>query len=210
MRSRQAAFCAGEPPKVVGSRPKDAQRDSIGAWGLSMPGGEVVIRWWAAFASLGAGLIHLAVVSEHVSEWWLYGVFFIVLGVVQIGWAVQAMTSGPLPVRDLFAAMNAAVIGLWLVTRTTGLPIGPEPWQAEAVGTADLVSSGLEAVVVVLLVLTLRRPQVQEPTALTKVQLRKVIVGALAIAAVTVAALAAHPPIVGHAHHTHGADSALR
>jgi hypothetical protein len=38
------------------------------AEGLSRPGGVLVIRWWAAFASLGAGIIHLAAVSEHVSE----------------------------------------------------------------------------------------------------------------------------------------------
>jgi hypothetical protein len=92
----------------------DVQRDSVGAWGQGILGG-VVIRWWAACASLGAGLIHLAVVSEHVSAWWLYGVFFIVLSVVQMAWAVEAMASGPLPVPRLFAAMNTAVIGLWLL-----------------------------------------------------------------------------------------------
>ena len=187
----------------------NAQRDPVSAWGLSMPGGVVVIRWWAAFASFGAGLIHLAVVSEHVSEWWLYGLFFIVLGVVQMGWAVQAMTSDPLPVPHLFAAMNAAVIGLWIVTRTTGLPIGPEPWQAESVGTADLLCTVLEVVVVVLLVLTVRRPTVQKSTALSKEQLRMIAVGAVAIAAVTGAALAANPPQFGHTHH-HSAESALR
>jgi hypothetical protein len=168
-----------------------------------MPSG-VVIRWWAGFASLGAGLTHLAVVSEHVSEWWLYGVFFIVLGVVQMGWAVQALTGDPLPVPRLFAAMNAAVIGLWLVTRPTGLPVGPDPWKAEAVGTADLVCSGLEAVLVVLLMVMVRRPNVQESAALTKVQRRMIAVGALVTAAVTVAALVATPPVFfGHAHHPH-------
>jgi hypothetical protein len=173
-----------------------------------MPGGVVVIRWWAGFASLGAGLIHLAAVSEHVSEWWVHGVFFIVLGVVQIGWAVLAMERGPLPVPRLFAAVNAAVIGLWFVSRTTGLPVGPEPWGAEAVGTADLLCSALEAVVVVLLVLTVRRPQVQESADLTKAQRRMVAVGAVAAAAVTVAALVASPPVFGPANHRHGVDSA--
>jgi hypothetical protein len=122
---------------------KDSQRYFGGTWGERMPDG-VVIRWWAACASFGAGLIHLAVVSEHASEWWLYGVFFLVLGIVQLAWAVEVMDSDRLPVPRLFAAMNAAVVGLWLVTRTTGLPVGPEPWEAEAVGTADLVCSGLE------------------------------------------------------------------
>jgi hypothetical protein len=211
MSGPQAALPAGEPPALVDGVPKDARRDSVGARDLSLPGGVAVIRWWAGFASLGAGLIHLAVVSEHVAEWWLHAVFFIVLGVVQIAWAVQAMERDRLPVPQLFATLNVAVIGLWLVTRTTGLPVGPEPWQAEAVGTADLVCTGLEAVVVVLLILTARRPNVQDTTARTKVQLRTIAVGALATAAVTVAALAANPPAFGgHGHHSHSVGSVQR
>jgi hypothetical protein len=199
---------------LVDSVPNDARRDSVGARGLSLPGGFVVIRWWAGFAALGAGLIHLAVVSEHVAEWWLYAVFFIVLGVVQIAWAVQAMESDPLPVPRLFATVNAAVVGLWFISRTIGLPVGPEPWEAEAVGAADLVCSGLEAVVVVLILLTTRRPNVHQTTALTRVQRRLVALGALTAAAVTIAALAANPPAVGghghHSQHSHSADSVLQ
>jgi hypothetical protein len=187
----------------------NAQRDPVGVQGQNVLGGVVVIRWWAAFASLGAGLIHLAVVSEHVSEWWLYGVFFLVLAVVQMGWAVQAMSGDPLPVPHLFAAMNAAVIGLWFFTRTVGLPIGPEPWQAEAVGTADLLCTVLELVVVVLLVLTIQRPSVHESAPPSHEQRRLIVAGAVAIAAVTLAALVANPPVFGHVHQ-HGTESALR
>ena len=209
MASPQADFHAAEPPELVGSMLMDARRHSAGDRGPRMPDG-VVIRWWAAFASLGAGLIHLAVVSEHASEWWLYGVFFLVLGVVQIGWAALAMEGDLLPVPRLFAAVNASIIGLWIVTRTTGLPVGPEPWKAEAVGTADLLCCALEAVVVVLLVLAVQRPDVQESAPLTKTQRRMVAVGALAAAAVTLAALVAHPPVFGHVHHSHGANSISR
>ena len=170
----------------------------------------MVIRWWAACASLGAGLIHLAVVSEHVSEWWLYGVFFIVLGVVQMAWAVQAMAGDPVPVPRLFAAMNTAVIGLWVVTRTTGLPVGPEPWEPEAVGTADLLCSALEAAAAVLLMVMVRRPDVHESAALTKVQRRMVAVGALVIAAVTVAALVTNPPAFRQGRVPHAAGSAMK
>jgi hypothetical protein len=168
-----------------------------------VPGGVVVIRRFAGFASLGAGIIHLAAVSEHVAHWWLHGVFFLVLGVVQIGWAVQAMEGGPLPVPREYAVLNAAVIGLWFVSRTTGLPWGPEPWQAEAVGTADLLCSALESVVVVLLVRTMREPQVHESAALTKAQRRTVAVGAVVAAAITVAALGGKPPVFRHAPHSH-------
>ena len=65
-----------------------------------------------------------------------------------------ALDRGPLSP----AALNAAVILLWLVSRTAGLPVGPEPWEAEAVGTADLLCSGLEVVLIALLVVSIRRP----------------------------------------------------
>jgi hypothetical protein len=206
MTGAQTVFPTQGPTTLV-PVPTDARRASRGGQGLSKPGGVAVIRWWAACASLGAGIIHLAVVGEHVSEWWLYALFFLVLGVVQVAWAVQAMERGPLPVPGLYAAVNAAVIGLWLVSRTTGLPGGPEPWVAEAVGTADVLCCALEVVVVVLLVLSVRRPQVQGSTTLTKAQRRMVAVGAVAAAAVTIAALAA-TPIVFHGHHSHEVDSA--
>lgn len=182
----------------------DAGQTTLTAGGRNAPGGMVVIRRLAGFASLGAGIIHLAAVSEHVAHWWLYGLFFLVLGCVQIGWAVLAMESGPLPVPRAYAVLNAAVIGLWFVSRTTGLPVGPEPWQAEGVGTADLLSSALEAVVVVLLVLTMRAPQVHESAALTKAQRRTVAVGAVVATAITIAALGGKPPVFRHAPHLHG------
>jgi hypothetical protein len=193
---------------LVDSVSKEARRDDVGASPLSILGGVAVVRWWAGFASLGAGIIHLAAVSEHAAHWWLHGVFFLVLGVVQIAWAVQAMESDALPVPRLYAMVTAAVIGVWFLSRTTGLPLGPEPWVAEALGTADLLCSTLEAIVVVLLVLTIQRPQVQESAALTKAQRRMVAVGAVAAAAVTVVALAANPPVFRHAPHPHGDHSA--
>jgi hypothetical protein len=63
---------------------------------------------------------------------------------------------------------------------------------------------------VVVLVLTVPRLHMQESAALTKVQLRMIAVGAVATAAVTIAALAAHPHVFGHGHHPHTAHSALR
>ena len=203
MRGPQAGLLVGEPRTRADSAPKESRGDSGRA--LILPG-VAVIRWWAGFASLGAGLIHLAVATGHAAEWWLYGVFFIVLGVVQLAWAVQAMDSPPLPVPRLFAAMNAAVIALWLVSRTIGLPVGPQPWTPEAVGTADIVASALEAVVVVLLVLTVRRPRVHESSALTRPQRGMVAFGAVGVAVATGVALAANPPVLyGHEHDGHAA-----
>ena len=84
-----------------------------------------VARCWAGFASLGAGLVHLAVVQEHFHESALFGIFFVVSGVLQIGWAVVALARDRMPLPRLAAATQLAMVALWAVTRTVGLPVGP-------------------------------------------------------------------------------------
>jgi hypothetical protein len=110
----------------------------------------------AALASAAAGAIHLVVAQPHFDEWWGFGVFFVVSGAVQMGWAALAATA---PSRELLligAAGNAAIVVLWAVTRTTGLPFGPESGAAEAVGSADLAAMAFEVVLVAAAVLLLR------------------------------------------------------
>jgi hypothetical protein len=158
-------------------------------------------RCWAAFASLGAGLVHLAVVQEHLAEWWLYGVFFAALGVAQVGWALAALARDTAPVLRPVVLVNLGVVSLWAVTRTVGLPVGPEPWQPEPAGRPDVLATLLEvAVVVALLVVarTTRRPVPAGRPVARFVAL--MFAGALAVSAVTTPALAA-TPAGGRAHH---------
>jgi len=183
--------------------PKGAEPASTGF----EPGGAVVIRWWAALASLAGGLIHLTVVSEHVSESWMHGVFFVVLGVVQIAWAVLAMASDRLPFPRTFAIVNAAVICIWILSRTSGLPVPPQPWEVEPVGVADLACTVLEALVVVLLIWAPRRVDSRQQASLTRGQRILIAVGVLITAAVAAVALIANPPFI-RMNHTHGTHSA--
>jgi hypothetical protein len=61
---------------------------------------------------------------------------------------------------------NAAIILMWLVTRTVGIPFfGPEAGQTEKVGFVDLVSKATEVAVIVHLWLLLRRTDAPEPVA---------------------------------------------
>ena len=98
-----------------------------------------------ALASAGAGAIHLALGPAHMAEWAVLGYGFYAAGVLQVAFGALLVRRERLLRTGLLGSL--LVIGVWLVSRTTGLPVGPERWQAEAVGRADLLCIGLEALV---------------------------------------------------------------
>jgi diguanylate cyclase (GGDEF)-like protein len=55
------------------------------------------------------------------------------------------------------AAGNAAVAGVWAVSRTFGVPVGPHPWHVEAVGVFDFLAVIAEVAVTVGAIWTARR-----------------------------------------------------
>lgn len=136
-----------------------------------------------ALSCVLAGGIHLAVAPEHVEEWWLYGAFFVVAGLVQLACAAAVLTR-PTPLVALTGILvNFGIILTWMASRTTGLPIvppehgagheqdagsgataleGAHPVEAghhvEAVGVVDLVATGAELLAVCLLVTLLPQP----------------------------------------------------
>lgn len=105
----------------------------------------------AAALSLGAAGIHFAVVQPHLDEDPAAAVFFLALAWFQSVWALAYLLRPTDFLRITGVFVNAAVIALWIVSRTTGLPIGPTPFQPEAIGVADLMSTSFEIVLVTLL-----------------------------------------------------------
>jgi hypothetical protein len=99
--------------------------------------------------SLAAAAIHFAVMGEHFAEYMAFGIFFSSVGWLQALWAVGVMVS---PTRRLLLGglMGNAVVALvWVVSRTTGLPIGPESGVAEPAALVDVLSTILEVAIVV-------------------------------------------------------------
>jgi hypothetical protein len=170
--------------------------------------GTDLARCWAAFASLGAGLVHLAVTREHLAEWWVYGVFFAVVGAAQVAWAVAALgASGHPPLRRPVAVGNAALVLLWLLTRTSGLPVGPERWSAEAFGRPDVLCVVLELAAVGVLLL-LHRVWRDAGRLVGRLATGRFVAlmfaGALTVSAVTTPALAATESGANPHHHLGG------
>src|SRR4051794_11734525 len=95
-----------------------------------------------AALSVGAAAIHAIVTPSHVSEDLLYGGFFAALTVAQLGWAIAVVVRPRPLLLALGAAGNLAVVMLWGVTRTAGIPLGVAAGRREAIGVLD-VSCGL-------------------------------------------------------------------
>ena len=121
----------------------------------ALPPGAFV--WLAGLAGVGAAAVHVAVVPEHAREWIGYAVFFFVAAVAQTGGAVLLVARRSRIVCAAVALGNAAIIGLWLVTRLVGVPIGPGTGSVEPVGRLDLVATSFEVVTVVAAVACLLR-----------------------------------------------------
>ena len=106
-----------------------------------------VIAYCLAMMSLATAVIHFAVAGEHFQEYWLYGVFMLVVAWLQVLWAILAIAR---PSRLLLAAgviLNVGVIAVYVVTRTVGDVIGPGAHAPEQAGFGDLLCTALEAVV---------------------------------------------------------------
>jgi manganese oxidase len=102
-----------------------------------------------AALSLLAAAVHLWVMPEHLEEWWGYGAFFLVLAVAQGMYGLGLLRWPSRPFLLLGVAGNLAIVILWLVTRTTGIPLlGPHAGEVEEVGALDLICTLAEVCVV--------------------------------------------------------------
>lgn len=102
----------------------------------------------AAFASLGAALIHFAVVPAHWHEWKPAGLFFVSIALFQLLWARMALRRTTILVLAAGIMLNVGAIALWALSRTAGAPFGPHAGQAEVVKAADLCALLLQIYVV--------------------------------------------------------------
>ena len=148
-----------------------------------------------------AGGIHLSVAPEHLDEWWGYGVFFLLaalgegalvvaLAVRPRTWVVQAGIWGSL-----------ATMLMYLVSRTSGITLGPAAGAVEAVELPGLAATAAEgALVVVLCRLLGGRGRSATLNALG-------LVGAALWVAALAGALAPSAQPVAHAHGGEGATA---
>ena len=112
-----------------------------------------------AVTSLAAAGIHFAVIGEHFDEYFAFGLFFSVVAWLQALWALGVVVAPTRPLLRAGLVGNAVVVGVWVISRTTGLPIGPEPGTPEPAAFLDVLSTVFEAGIVAGTVALLVRPR---------------------------------------------------
>jgi hypothetical protein len=115
-----------------------------------------------ASLSVGAAAIHFAVMFEHFAEYTLYGVFFLVVSWAQMIWAAVVLWRPARLWLWLGTAGNALVLAVYVASRTTGLPIGPDASNPEPAGNLDVVSATLEFALIAGCAALLWRPSLAD------------------------------------------------
>ncbi len=110
--------------------------------------GPKVLGYCLAIISVAAAVIHFAVAGEHFQEYWLFGVFMLVVAWLQLTWAV-AMVARPAKWQLWAGAIvNAGIVVIYILTRTVGDMVGPTPHDVEPFGFGDGLCTVLEAIIV--------------------------------------------------------------
>ncbi|GAA5512352.1 hypothetical protein Dcar01_01066 [Deinococcus carri] len=130
----------------------------------------------AAGLSMLAAVLHGGVTGAHFTEWFGYGLFFLVATATQFVWGgflllrsfeTKAAQSDPfprvgssrleVPYYGAGVVGNLLIAGMYVVTRTVGIPFfGPEAGEIEGWDAFGLTTTGLELLLVALLLVMLR------------------------------------------------------
>lgn len=105
---------------------------------LSLPAHVTALAGLAATA----GVIHVVATVEHLGESVTLWGFFALVGAAQLlsGWRIYS-GNGDTRLLNAVALGSVGVALLWIFSRTTGLPFGPDAGEVSGVGTADAIAT---------------------------------------------------------------------
>ena len=186
---------------VPNSESRDGLRNGLE---LSWPA-----RITMAALSAGAAAMHFAMAPAHAAEWLPLGIGFAISGWFQLVFSLAVVARPSRRWLQVNVLFNLAFIAVWAVSRTIGLPVGPEAGHAEAISIVDGLCVGFEALMVLGSAMLLARPKVGSRLSIPKF-IGAAAVPALAVITMTTAALAspAGQHDHGSGHDDHGAVSA--
>ncbi|MDQ1700005.1 MAG: hypothetical protein QOG34_1868, partial [Frankiaceae bacterium] len=115
-----------------------------------------------------AAIIHLKAALDHFDVSVVEAILFEVAACGQLLWGIAVYRGAGRRVLLAGVAGNVAIVVVWVFSRTTGLPIGPTPGHAEALGMIDTVASCDELLLAALVAIHLAQaPRMRALTATT-------------------------------------------
>lgn len=164
---------------------------------------ERTVRWLAATLSVVAGAVHFGYAPHHLEEDWAHGWFFIGLGAFQLLFALAIVGRARRWVWSIAIAVNLAALITWIVSRSAGLPFGPEALRHEPVTAPDLLCAIFEIGIIVLGVIALAAPAALSRPTRDRISMR-FTAGAIGTVAIVLGALMLTPDYTAaHAGSTH-------
>ena len=97
---------------------------------------------WAAYASIGAGIVHGMAVGIHLDHPTLARVFLVMMA-AQVVWGIVALSMSSWTVVATGAVINVAAVGGWILTRTSGISFVSGLEIAESPQPADTICAVL-------------------------------------------------------------------
>ena len=80
-----------------------------------------VARCWAGLASLGAGLVSMAVARDELSSSWAAFAALLAVACYQMAWALVALARQAVPLPKLTVLLNVVVATVWVLRPSGGL-----------------------------------------------------------------------------------------
>ncbi|MDR2984809.1 MAG: hypothetical protein LBV34_08205 [Nocardiopsaceae bacterium] len=165
-----------------------------------------------AIASAATAVIHFSVTGSHFQEYWVFGVFMLTAGWLQLAWAILVIAWPSRAVLCAGAVINANIIVLYICTRTIGDMVGPRPTAVEPFGFGDVLCTALEALVLIgcfwLLWTRPRRMVRRSHVVVTTISIGSVTAGLLSVALVAGGPEMVMPAVAGSHLQTHHGNAA--
>jgi hypothetical protein len=156
-RTQGAALTAGSGSAIALLPARTQVETTAASVGPTSVGGRSTLLPLVALAGAAAACVHFVVMPEHFEESALYGAFFAVAATSQLVYSLMLLAR---PSRSLLVAGalgNITIVGLWLVTRTIGIPLGPAAGTTESVGGLDVLATIFELTTAIGAILLIRR-----------------------------------------------------
>ncbi|MDQ2880872.1 MAG: hypothetical protein M3Y48_06325 [Actinomycetota bacterium] len=115
-----------------------------------------LLKLVAAAVVFAAAVLHFVYLATHWNDR-LMALVYGLIGAVQ-AWLAVALGLGRPKATKIALGVNAGLFALFFAARVAGPPVGIKP---EVVGSLTVLRKSLEALSVILLALSLRRPKVR-------------------------------------------------